>query len=126
MLDLHLLSKARALCFTFSSNFGRLAMYMNPMHLIPIREDHTVSGIPMNDITMPSVLAFSLFISEVVIRAFWSSWPWTKTKYRQHIVILQRDAASFPQFLRAERETYWCCKVRQIQIISIRDRTNAI
>lgn len=33
LLDLQLLSRARTLMFTFSSNFGQLAMQMNPTHL---------------------------------------------------------------------------------------------
>ena len=35
ILDLLLLSKTRTLLFTFSSNFGQLAMFMKPNNLVP-------------------------------------------------------------------------------------------
>ena len=113
VLDLHLLSKARALCFTFSSNFGRLAMYMNPMHLIPIREDRTVSSvIPMDYYHHAFSSGFFFVYQRSGHTGFWSTVAVYEDKISSTLNCDPSKGCSVvPAISSSQKETYSCCKV---------------
>ena len=113
VLDLHLLSKARALCFTFSSNFGRVAMHMNPMHLIPIREDRTVSSvIPMDYYHHAFSSGFFFVYQRSGHTGFWSTVAVYEDKISSTLNCDPSKGCSVvPAISSSQKETYSCCKV---------------
>jgi len=49
LLEIHILSRAQTLAFTFSSNFGRLAMFINPENLVkPFLDGNLPKIIPLD------------------------------------------------------------------------------
>jgi len=108
LLDLHLLSRAKTFCFTFSSNFGRLAMHMNPVHL----EARAVSSlIPMDYYHHAISSGFFFVRQQNVHRGSWSTVAVYKEKISSTLNCEPQYGCSAQTFDSSQNETYSCCRL---------------
>jgi hypothetical protein len=108
LLDLHLLSRAKTFCFTFSSNFGRLAMHMNPVHL----EARAVSSlIPMDYYHHAISSGFFFVRQQNVRRGSWSTVAVFKEKISSTLNCEPQYGCSAQTFDSSQNETYSCCRL---------------
>ena len=108
LLDLHLLSRAKTFCFTFSSNFGRLAMHMNPVHL----EARAVSSlIPMDYYHHAISSGFFFVRQQNVRRGSWSTVAVYKEKISSTLNCEPQYGCSAQTFDSSQNETYSCCRL---------------
>ena len=108
LLDLHLLSRAKTFCFTFSSNFGRLAMHMNPVHL----EARAVSSlIPMDYYHHAISSGFFFVRQQNVRRGSWSTVAVYKEKISSKLNCEPQHGCSAQTFDSSQNETYSCCRL---------------
>jgi len=108
LLDLHLLSRAKTFCFTFSSNFGRLAMHMNPVHL----EARAVSSlIPMDYYHHAISSGFFFVHQQNVRRGSWSTVAVYKEKISSKLNCEPQHGCSAQTFDSSQNETYSCCRL---------------
>ena len=108
LLDLHLLSRAKTFCFTFSSNFGRLAMHMNPVHL----EARAVSSlIPMDYYHHAISSGFFFVHQQNVRRGSWSTMAVYKEKISSKLNCEPQYGCSAQTFDSSQNETYSCCRL---------------
>ena len=108
LLDLHLLSRAKTFCFTFSSNFGRLAMHMNPVHL----EARAVSSlIPMDYYHHAISSGFFFVHQQNVCGGFWSTVAVYKEKISSKLNCEPQYGCSAQTFDSSQNETYSCCRL---------------
>jgi hypothetical protein len=108
LLDLHLLSRAKTFCFIFSSNFGRLAMHMNPVHL----EARAVSSlIPMDYYHHAISSGFFFVHQQNVCGGFWSTVAVYKEKISSKLNCEPQYGCSAQTFDSSQNETYSCCRL---------------
>ena len=108
LLDLHLLSRAKTFCFIFSSNFGRLAMHMNPVHL----EARAVSSlIPMDYYHHAISSGFFFVRQQNVRRGSWSTVAVYKEKISSTLNCEPQYGCSAQTFDSSQNETYSCCRL---------------
>ena len=108
LLDLHLLSRAKTFCFMFSSNFGRLAMHMNPVHL----EARAVSSlIPMDYYHHAISSGFFFVHQQNVCGGFWSTVAVYKEKISSKLNCEPQYGCSAQTFDSSQNETYSCCRL---------------
>ena len=106
LLDLHLLSRAKIFCFTFSSNFGRLAMHMNPVHL----EARAVSSlIPMDYYHHAISSGFFFVRQQNVRRGSWSTVAVYKEKISSKLNCEPQNGCSAQTF--DSSQLYSCCRL---------------
>ena len=108
LLDLHLLSRAKTFCFTFSSNFGRLAMHMNPVHL----EARAVSSLIPMDYYHHAISSGFFFVHQQNVRGgFWSTVAVYKEKISSKLNCEPQYGCSAQTFDSSQNETYSCCRL---------------
>ena len=108
LLDLHLLSRAKTFCFTFSSNFGRLAMHMNPVHL----EARAVSSLIPMDYYHHAISSGFFFVHQQNVRGgFWSTVAVYKEKISSTLNCEPQYGCSAQTFDSSQNETYSCCRL---------------
>ncbi|CAL6320580.1 unnamed protein product [Bathycoccus prasinos] len=108
LLDLHLLSRAKTFYFIFSSNFGRLAMHMNPVHL----EARAVSSlIPMDYYHHAISSGFFFVHQQNVCGGFWSTVAVYKEKISSKLNCEPQYGCSAQTFDSSQNETYSCCRL---------------
>ena len=103
LLDLHLLSRGGIFCFTFSSNFGRLAMHMNPMHLEARAKS---SLIPMDYYHHAISSGFFFVHQQNGRRGYWSTVAVFKEKISSKLKCEPQDGCSIQT---SQNET--CCRL---------------
>ena len=108
LLDLHLLSRAKTFCFIFSSNFGRLAMHMNPVHL----EARAVSSLIPMDYYHHAISSGFFFVHQQNVRGgFWSTVAVYKEKISSKLNCEPQYGCSAQTFDSSQNETYSCCRL---------------
>ena len=108
LLDLHLLSRAKTFCFVFSSNFGRLAMHMNPVHL----EARAVSSLIPMDYYHHAISSGFFFVHQQNVRGgFWSTVAVYKEKISSKLNCEPQYGCSAQTFDSSQNETYSCCRL---------------
>lgn len=108
LLDLHLLSRAKTFCFVFSSNFGRLAMHMNPVHL----EARAVSSLIPMDYYHHAISSGFFFVHQQNVRGgFWSTMAVYKEKISSKLNCEPQYGCSAQTFDSSQNETYSCCRL---------------
>jgi len=108
LLDLHLLSRAKTFCFIFSSNFGRLAMHMNPVHL----EARAVSSLIPMDYYHHAISSGFFFVHQQNVRGgFWSTVAVYKEKISSTLNCEPQYGCSAQTFDSSQNETYSCCRL---------------
>ena len=108
LLDLHLLSRAKTFCFVFSSNFGRLAMHMNPVHL----EARAVSSLIPMDYYHHAISSGFFFVHQQNVRGgFWSTVAVYKEKISSTLNCEPQYGCSAQTFDSSQNETYSCCRL---------------
>ena len=108
LLDLHLLSRAKTFCFAFSSNFGRLAMHMNPVHL----EARAVSSLIPMDYYHHAISSGFFFVRQQNVRGgSWSTVAVYKEKISSTLNCEPQYGCSAQTFDSSQNETYSCCRL---------------